>query len=376
MISDSFRRMLPLAYVFFAACSVKSQSDAPTEKQELPVAQLVTKDTALQQAYVADIQALRNVEIRNRVTGFLDKVFVDEGQSVKKGQPLFLISNHEYKAAVARAKANLNSALAEAKTAELEVARIQLLVDKKVITAPELEMARSRHKALLAKADEARSALEDAQTQLSYTLIRAPFNGIINRIPLKVGSLLEEGTLLTSVSDVSAIYAYFNISEDEYLRYLKARQLNKNNSSNTVELILADNTTYHQTGLIETTASEFEESTGSIAFRAKFSNPDHLLKHGATGKVLLRTTVDDALMVPQKAVFEIQDKNYVYVVDRTNKVKMKSFVPQSRLSHFYIVESGLEPGEQVVYEGVQNIRDGMQIVPRTVALDSLVQATP
>jgi membrane fusion protein (multidrug efflux system) len=368
-----FGSMTLFVCVYVAACSVKSQSDPVKDdlKQELPVTQLITKDTSLQRTYVANIQAIQNVEIRNRITGFLEKIFVDEGQMVRKGQPLFQISDKEYKAEVAKAKANLSNAIAEAKAAQVEVSRVRILVEKKVVTPSDLEVALARQKALEAKVEEARSILTDANNRLSYTFIRAPFNGMINRIPLKKGSLLEEGTLLTTVSDASSVYTYFNISEDEYLHYTNARLKNHEKSSNTVQLILADGSTYNYTGKIETVASEFEENTGSIAFRARFPNPKNLLKHGGTGKIVLKTSVEDALMVPQKSVFEIQDKNYVYVVDAENKVKMKNFVPRTRIAHYYIVQSGLQPGDKIVYEGVQGIRDGMQIVPRKVAMDSL-----
>jgi membrane fusion protein, multidrug efflux system len=370
-----FGSMTPLVFVFMTACSVKSQGDSTQEsiKKELPVTQLVVKDTSLLRTYVANIQAIQNVEIRNRVSGFLEKIFVDEGKPVKKGQPLFQISDKEYKTEVAKAKANLNNAVAEAKAAQLEVTRVRLLVEKKVVTPSDLEVAQAKLKALEAKVEEARSILTDAQTKLSYTYIRAPFNGVINRIPLKKGSLLEEGTLLTTISDASNVYTYFNISEDEYLNYTNSRLKNKEQSSNTVQLILADGSTYSYPGHIETVASEFEENTGSIAFRARFPNPKNLLKHGATGKVILKTSVEDALLVPQKSVFEIQDKNYVYVLDKDNKVKMKNFEPQTRISHYYIVRSGLKPGDRIVYEGVQDVRDGMPIIPRRVALDSIAK---
>lgn len=364
-------RMTPFVFVFMAACTVNSQQPDSKEslKQELPVTELTTTDTSLQRTYVADIQAIQNVEIRNRVSGFLEKIFVDEGQTVKKGQPLFQISGKEYKADVAQAKANLANAIAEAKAAQLEVSRVRILVDKKVVTPSDLEVAQARRSALDAKVEEARSILEDANNKLSYTYIRAPFNGMINRIPLKKGSLLEEGTLLTTVSDASSVFTYFNISEDEYLNYTHSKLNNKEESSSTVQLVLADGSTYAHDGKIETVASEFEENTGSIAFRARFPNPKSLLKHGATGKIVLKTAVEDVLLVPQKSVFEIQDKNYVYVVDKENKVKMKNFEPQTRISHYYIVKSGLNPGDRIVYEGVQGIRDGMQIIPHKAAIN-------
>lgn len=359
--------------VLTQACSLNSQEDKSVEKPKLPVTSVMAKDTLLHKAYVADIEAVKNVEIRNRVTGFLDRILVDEGQYVSAGQTLFVLSSKEYQTEVTKARAALASALAEAKTAEVELQRVRTLVDKKVVSASELDMANAKLDAQRAKTAEARSVLTDAQTRLSYTVVRAPFSGIINRIPLKTGSLVEEGSLLTTVSDINSVYTYFHISEDEYLNYLNAKKANRGHS-NTVELVLANGKPYAHEGTIETIASEFDESTGSIAFRARFPNPENLLKHGATGKINLETSVEKALMLPQKAVFEIQDKNYVYVVDKDNKVRMKSFVPRTRLSHYYIVQSGLQEGERIVYEGVQSLRDGMEIIPQPVPRETLAKA--
>jgi len=363
--------------ISFAAC--KSNDKTEIKKvaiRTLPVTEVMVRDTIINREYVADIQAVRNVELRARVSGFLERIYVDEGQEVKKGQILFRINDEEYKAELAKATANLSSAIAEAKASELEVNRIQILVDKDVISSTELEVAKAKLKAANAKIEEARSAEANARTRLSYTSIRSPFNGIVDRLPLKIGSLIDNGTLLTTVSDLESIYAYFNVSEREYLEYIKTRQQNPNEDNSAVQLVLADGTTYPYEGKIETMQGEFSANTGSIAFRAHFPNADKLLKHGASGKVLLSNKVHDALMVPQKAVFEIQDKSYVFLVDANNQVRMTSFVPKSRFSYFYIVESGLEIGDKIVYEGIQNIRDGMHIKPQPIGMDSLIAENP
>ena len=324
-----------------AGCNADQQTNRPeADEKVLPVTRIAARDTVLLHEYVGDIQAVRNVEIRARVPGFLDKIYVDEGQEVRKGQPLFGINDEEYRAELAKAKANRQSAIAEAKAAELELDRVRLLVDKKVISKTELEVARTKLNAARARIEEARSAEANAAIRLSYAHVKAPFDGIIDRIPLKTGSLVEEGTLLTSVSDNRAVFTYFNVSEGEYLEYVKARQEQPGRNGKEVTLVLADGSAYPHPGKIETMEGEFDASTGSIAFRARFPNPDKLLKHGATGTVRLANRIAGALIVPQKAVFEIQDKNYVYVVDDNNRVTMKNFVPKARFSHFYIVESG------------------------------------
>lgn len=368
--------LLLFTATLITACSANSQTeDNPLNEVKpkiLPVANVLVKDTNLYREYVADIQAVQNVELRARVQGFLEQIYVDEGQEVKKGQILFKINDEEYRAELAKATANLESAIAEAKASELEVDRLKVMVEKKVLSKTELSVAQAKLKAVNAKIEEARWAKSNAELRLSYTSVRAPFNGIIDRIPFKVGSLIDHGTLLTTASDISEVFVYFNVSEGEYLEYVKTRVNQTEGENNLVNLMLADGSPYPYDGSIETMEGEFRASTGSIAFRARFPNPHSLLKHGATGKIRLANTLNDAIMIPQKAVFEIQDKNFVFVVDSTNQVRMRNFIPKTRFSYYYIVESGLKSGDRIVFEGIQEIRDGMRIIPKQIGIDSLI----
>lgn len=361
--------------VFMAACGNQKPVARLTETESpkvLPVTNVLVKDTNLFREYVADIQAVQNVELRARVQGFLEKIYVDEGQVVKKGQLLFKINDEEYRAELAKANANLESAIAEAKASELEVDRLKVMVEKRVISETELSVAESKLKAVIARIEQARWAKSNAQLRLSYTSIRSPFHGIIDRIPFKVGSLIDHGTLMTTVSDISEVFVYFNVSEGEYLEYVKNTVAEKGKENKLVSLMLADGTLYPFDGSVETMGGEFQASTGSISFRARFPNPNSLLKHGASGKIRLSNTLTDAIMIPQKAVFEIQDKNFVFVVDSTNQVRMRNFIPKTRFSHYYIVESGLQSGDKIVFEGIQEIRDGMHIIPKPVPMDSIM----
>lgn len=362
-----------IACVLLASCATKDK-ESETEQPEtltLPVVQLTRQNTTLKRDYVGRLEATQNVEIRARVSGFLEKIYVDEGQMVHKGQLLFKLNEAEYQAEFDRANANLKSAVANAKTAEVEMGRVQLLVDKKIVSPSELELAKAKLEAAKAAIDEEKSTRATAALRLSHAGIKAPFDGTINRIPFKMGSLIEEGALLTTVSDVREVYAYFDVSEKEYLNYLKKNPTRDGRNGQEVEMVLADETPYAYKGRIETMESIFEEGAGTIAFRARFPNPNKLLRHGSSGKIRLANAVSDAILVPQKAVFEVQDKNYVYVVDAANKVKTRSFVPQGRVDSNYIVQSGLKAGERVVYEGIQNIRDGATIIPKAVSADSL-----
>ena len=349
--------------IVISGCAGKAEETTATKTNvtEVAVIQLQPQDTLIHQDYVADIHALKNVEIRARVNGFLEKIYIDEGRPVRKGQLLFQLSNKEFFNDLKKAKANVESARAAARIAELEMERVKTLVDKKVIAKSELDLAQARIADAKAKVSQALAEVADAQTKISYLSVRSPFNGVIDRIPMKTGSVITDGSLLTTLSDNNQMYAYFNVSENEYLQKAASEKWKENAVAS---LILSDGTPYPHKGIIETQESEFSDNTGSIAFRAKFPNPEAILKHGASGKIQLQTNLDDKVLVPQKAVLEIQDKSFVFVVGADNTVKMRSFTPQLRIAEFFVVQDGLKPGDKIVLEGVQNIRDGSLIKPR------------
>jgi RND family efflux transporter MFP subunit len=360
------------ASIMFDACSPKKKENKTVENYQ--VATPIITDTCVVKDYVAEIQALQNVELRSRVKGYLDKVNVDEGKPVRQGQVLFVISSLDYKEELSKATAELKSAIAEMKTSELELQNVKTLVDTKVVSKAELDLAQAKYDALKAKADEAVANESGAKLNLSYTVIRAPFDGVINRIPNKAGSLIDEGTLLTSISNTKEVYAYFNVSEEEYLAMAKDNELT---SQKEVSLILADNQPYPYKGAIETIDGEINKSTGNIAFRAKFQNPDQLLKHGASGKIEITKNIKNAFLIPQKSTVDIQEKIYVYTVDKNNQVQMKNITPKIRLSNYYIVdESDLGRSEKFVYEGVQQITDGEKINPQLIRLNSGSEKQP
>ena len=357
--------------ILLASCSARHDTKQAEKIPAFPVIQLTNQDATLDRDYASTLEAVQNVEVRARVAGYLDKILVDEGQPVKKGQLLFQLNPAEYQVGVAKAQAGLESAVAQSRSSAVEMGRVKLLVDKDVISPSELKLARAKVEAANALIDEQKASLANARLLVSLASIRAPFDGVINRIPFKRGSLIEQGALLTTVTDIREMYAYFNVSEKEYLAFIKKRKNPDKATAREVELLLADDSHYPYKGKIETTETIFEGNSGTIAFRARFANPGRLLRHGATGKIRIETEVDDALLVPQKAVFDVQDKNFVYVVDANNKVKTRSFIPRSRVDQFYIVQSGLRPGERIVYEGTQNLKDGMTIDPKPLPADSV-----
>ena len=322
-------------------------------------------------SYVADIQAIQFVEVKPKVEGFIQKVLVDEGEKVKKGQPLFQLSSEEYSQTVKEAQANYKQAEAQYDMAAYEVERIDRLVSKQILSKIRLDQAIKEKEVAQMKVEQARAQLQRSQMDYSYTTITSPFDGYIDRIPYKVGSLVNTQSLLTTVSDISEIFAYYRVNESEYLEF-KRRQISGENieGANDVELILSDGSIYSHKGRLETVEGDFERGTGSIAFRVRFPNPDGLLKHGVTGKVRMMTTMNNICLVPQKSTFEIQDFTYIYTVDNEGVVKVRSFEPLERYNNYYVTQD-LPVNTAIVYEGVQMMKDGITIETDTVDINTL-----
>ena len=321
-----------------------SKAEQKEEEYKYLVTSPLRMDTSYTKEYVSQIKSVRNIEIRAQEKGFLEKIFVDEGQFVKAGQLLFRIMPKLYEAEYQKAQA-------ETKASEIELQNTKALADKNIVSKNELAMAQ-------AKLDGARAQASLAKTHLSFTEIRAPFDGTIDRIPLKLGSLVDEGALLTSLSDNNEMFAYFNVTEPEYLDY----QTNFQGRANTsVKLLLANGQPLKATGKVETIESEFNNETGNIAFRARFPNPNRLLRNGETGKVQMIVPLKNALIIPQKATYELQDKIYVYVVDKTNHIKSRKIDVYSQMPDLYIVSGGISEGDKILLEGVQKVKEDDKI---------------
>ncbi len=330
------------ALLLAVGCNKKKE-----EKEEVavyPVTSPVVMDTVINKEYVAQIQSVKNIEVRAQEKGFLEKIFVDEGQYVQAGQTLFRIMPKLYQAELLKAKA-------EVEQASIELKNASTLAGNNIVSKNERAMAK-------AKLDAANAEMKLAQIHLSFTDIKAPFSGIINRIPLKLGSLVDEGDLLTSLSDNTNIYTYFNVSEPEYLSYQTHAA---DRGSNQVSLITANGEMYTQKGEIQTIEGEFDNETGNIAFRAKFPNPDKLLRNGETGKIQMTMPVHNGLIIPQKATYEIQDQKYVFVIDKNGVAKSRNIKIAYELPDLYIVASGLSKGDQILLEGVQKVKDDQKV---------------
>jgi RND family efflux transporter MFP subunit len=348
-----------------ASCTSKTETDTPESHQ---VVHPVVKDITPSREYIAEIHSVNYAEVRSRVKGYIDQIHVDEGQPVKEGQLLFTLSAREFEKELQKAEAVYKNALADLKAAQVDLANVKRLVAKDIVSRTELDVAQAKTEAFKADVEEAKANQEKAALHIWFTRIKAPYNGVINRIPNKVGSLILEGDMLTSISDNREVFAYFNLSEIDYLDY----KTNGGKEISTVSLKLANNAPYGYKGKIEAIESEFDRATGNIAFRARFPNPDGLLKHGANGKVVVEERLDRARLVPQKSTFEIQDKVYVFVVDREGSLKQRNIVPKMRFEDFYVVESGLSKDEWILFEGAGSARDGRKIRPVPVDLTAVM----
>lgn len=352
--------LISLLYLLitFSACQQKKETESAPDR--FPTTRPLVVDTTYTNEYVADIQSIKNVEIRSKINGYIEKIFVDEGQTVKAGQLLFSLNSQAYQKELYKAKAMVKSAIAEAKNAEVDLQNVKYLQSKNIVSKTELEKAQANYSAALARIEENRANEDNAAINLSLTQIKAPFDGTINRIPFKAGSLIDEGTLLTTISDNSSMYAYFNVSEKEYLQFASSKKKEKLNN---IRLLLASNVPFGYPGIIETVEGEIDPETGNIAFRAKFPNPNLLLKHGSSGKIQLTGTLHQAMIIPQKTTFEIQDKIYVYVVDSNNKIRSRNIKIGQRIPHLYVVTGGLSVKDQILFEGIQSVSDGDKIIP-------------
>jgi membrane fusion protein (multidrug efflux system) len=328
----------------FGQISCTQKKEKKEEESTYTVTSPLKIDTSFTKEYVSQIKSVRNIELRAQEKGFLQNIYVDEGQTVKAGQLLFRIMPKIYEAELAKAQS-------EAKMAEIELQNTKLLSDKDVVSKNELAMAK-------AKLAQANSEIAMAKVHLSFTEIRAPFDGTIDRIPLKLGSLVDEGDLLTSLSDNSQMFAYFNVSEPEYLDY----QTNiKDRGNRKVTLLLANGEPLTVKGDVETIESEFNAETGNIAFRARFANPNKLLRNGETGKIQMIVPLRNALIIPQKATYEIQDKIYVFVVGNDGVLHSKNISIVGEMPDLYVIKNGINEHDKILLEGIQKVKDDDKI---------------
>jgi membrane fusion protein (multidrug efflux system) len=377
-----FLYSLMVMAVLSGCASSSARSDGAPPPPALPVFKAVALPATTFREFNASLEGKVNVEIRAQVDGYLDKIFVDEGAYVKAGQPLFRINDRPYREQLSNASASLAAAQANEEKAAVEVSRITPLVDNNVVSDVQLKTAVAALQAAKANVAQAQAMVSNARISLGYALITAPVSGYIGRIPYKIGSLVgrSETQALTMLSDVHEVYAYFSMSEVDFLLFkdkVKGNTIaDKVKQLPPVELVMPDNSVYPEKGRIETMEGQFDKTMGAVSFRAVFPNPNGLLRSGNTGKVKLSESFPAALVVPQEATFELQDKVFVFAVGDSNKVVSKPIKVSGKNNAYYFVEKGIAPGESIVYTGLDRLRDGAVIQPQPMSLDSLLKVRP
>jgi membrane fusion protein (multidrug efflux system) len=329
--------------LFLTGCQSPPESKEPEYTYQ--VSRPLVKDMKLNDEYVCQIRAIQHIELRSLEKGYLQKKYVDEGQFVHQGQMLFQIKPNVYKADVEKSQA-------EVEFANIELMNNRALVEKNVISKSESAMSAAK----LAKSE---AELEMAKTHLGFTEIRAPFNGLVGKFgDIRIGSLLDEGELLTTLSDNHKMWVYFNVPEARYLSYMENK---RNNISQKVQLKLANQELYPEDGTIEVIESDFNNTSGNIAFRATFNNPHSLLRHGETGNILWPKWLKNSIISPQKSTYEVLDKKFVLVVDKNGVLHEREIVVAEEAPNVFILKSGLSPNEMYLVEGQNKLSKGDKI---------------
>lgn len=336
-----------LAALCIASCD--SHHKQKPEQRTFTVTHPIRQDTTFTKEYVCQIHAYRNIEVRALERGYLQDIYIDEGQHVKKGQQMFHIMPNIYQAELQRAQA-------EGESARIEYENTKLLSDSSIVAPNELAMAKAEY-------DRAKADISLAQTHLGFTNIKAPFEGVIDHLHAREGSLLDEGELLTTLSDNSKMWVYYNVPEAEYLDY----RMIKHEDKQEVKLLLANNKQFDQTGTVETIEGEFNNETGNIAFRATFPNPDDILRHGETGNILMSIPLKNALLIPQKATFEVLDKKYVFVIDKDHVIHQREIKIGAEIPQLFEVQSGLTEEDEILLEGIRLVKANDTIKYNTIA---------
>ncbi|KRB59860.1 efflux RND transporter periplasmic adaptor subunit [Flavobacterium sp. Root186] len=350
-------------------CGDKNQAPTAPPPPVLPVLAITSANTTTDAEYPAAIQGTVDVEIRPQVSGNLDRIFVDEGAYVSKGQTLFKINERPFREQLNNALASLHAAEAALINANLEVDKLTPLVQNKVVSDYQLKTAKASQKIAAANIEQAKAMVGSAKINLGYTNVTAPVSGYIGRLPKKQGSLVSASDVeaLTTLSDVHEVFAYFSLGETDFInfkaQYAGSSLGDKIKKLPPVTLILADNNAYPQTGKIDMVDGQFDKTTGAITIRATFPNANGTLRSGNTGRIRLGLQHDDAILVPQSATVEMQDKVFVFSVGKDNKVTKTPITIVGKSGTNYLIKEGVKTGDQIVLSGIDKLQDGQAIQP-------------
>ena len=379
-------QLLVAAITTVAFFSCKSSADNASgfqmPPQQLPVITITSVPATTYQEYTASLQGRKDIEIRPQVDGYIEKIYVDEGAHVRKGQLLFHINDRPYREQLNNAKASLAAAKANLANARINVNKLTPLVQNNVISDVQLKTAQAAYTAAEANVAQAEAVVQSAQISIGYALIKAPADGYIGKIPLKTGSLVGTTTAepLTILSETKEVYAYFSLSENDFMKFkdqFKGTTIEeKIKQMPAIDLVLADNSVYPEKGKVETAEGQFDRTAGTITFRATFPNANGTLRSGNTGKIRIAKNLTNTIVIPQEATYELQDKVFVFAVGDSNKVASKPLTISATSGNYYLVQGGINAGEKIVYTGLDRLRDGAVIIPQPMSMDSLLKARP
>ena len=365
--------MKKFAYLALAATLTAcggNKSGMPTANNEYAVAKLQTTIANLNTSYPATIKGMQDIEIRPRVAGHVTQLLVDEGDFVRAGQPLFVIDPVQYKAAVEAAQAQVNVVKANLATQKLTVENKRMLFSKQIISQYDRDLAENQLKSVEAQLAQAEASLTNARENLTYCTVTSPSDGVVGSIPYRVGSLVSSSTQkpLTVVSNINKMFVYFSMTENQLLGMTRDHGgINAaKDSLPALSLVLSDGSKYNKEGHVTAISGVIEQNTGAVQMRATFDNAEHLLRSGATGSILIPVIDENAIMVPQKSTFDIQDKKFVYILNNDSTISAReiSVLVQNDGTNF-VVSEGLKAGETIVVEGVHQLRAGAKITPIT-----------
>lgn len=366
-IIKSIGRVLPI--VMLMACQ-NTKKKENREAAALPTDFIVLSlnDANITQTYPGSIEGQDQVEIKPQVSGYLEEVYVKEGQYVSKGQPLFRIQPAIFEEQANQNEASFKIALAQQANARLEFERLKTLVDEKVVSDEQLKTAQNQFDEASARVAQAKAILATSKISTAFTLIKAPVEGFISRIQYKAGNFVSPNTQmsLTSLSNIKNVNVYFSMSEADFLTYNKAR-LSSGSTSENIELLLADGSNYAKKGHLEYASGNINTGTGSIAMKAVFPNPDHILRAGGSAKVLINRSMEQVIQVPQTAVRDIQDKFFVFVLEKENKVKMVPVELTGSTFESFVIKSALNEGNRIAINRLDVLTDGTVVQPKIVS---------
>ena len=347
--------LIALVSLSLPACN-KHREEHHEEAHTIVATSPQSMAVTLTQQYVCQIHSQRHIKVRALEMGYLEAIPVKEGQMVKEGDLMFKVRPILY-------QAKLDAENAEARLAQLEYNNTRKLHEDNVVSKNEVLL-------LEAKLAKAQAKAKLAAAELDFATVKAPFDGIVDRLQHQQGSLVQEGEFLTTFSDNSLMWVYFNVPEASYLEYMSDVSRRKDDLQ--IELVLANGTKFQHTGKIGAIEADFNNETGNIPFRADFPNPDRLLRHGQTGTVLISRVQNNSIVIPQRATFEVLQKRYVYVVDKDDVAHQREIVVQNELDDLFVIQDGVGVDDKIVLEGIRQIRDGDKVEYEDLKSDQVV----